>query len=419
MVSQGDTIGARRAGLHEASTARRTTIVGREQELAAIGEFLADEEAAQALVLQGGPGFGKTTLWEAAIDAARERRMRVLSARPSEAEAQLSFAALIDLLDDVGADELHRTLPAPQRRALDVALLRSEPTGEPPEPHAIAVAFLNALRGLAAAGPLVVAVDDVPWLDRPSAEALAFAARRLHGLDVRFLLARRLGAETSVEQAFAEIGPRRLEVGPLSLGATRRLLSERLGLTLPRVLLRRIVATTLGNPLFALELGRVVAGRGPLGPGEDIPVPDAVEDLLGTRVAELAGSMRTVLLAVALGGDLRVSELRAIGDPGAVDDGIDAGVLVLDRDRVRAFHPLLAAAARRRSRASAAPRAPPGARGRGRGRGASRPSPRARDGAPRRGACGGRKPGGRKCVRERRAAGGRGAGRARAPSDPA
>jgi DNA-binding CsgD family transcriptional regulator len=278
--------------------------------------------------------------------------MRVLSARPSEAEAQLSFAALIDLLVGVGTDELHRLLPAPQRRALDVALLRDEPSDEPPEPHAIAVAFLNALRGLAAVGPLVVAVDDVPWLDRPSAEALAFAERRLHGLDVRFLLARRPGAETPVEHALAEIGPRRLEVGPLSLGATRRLLSERLGLRLPRMLLRRIVATTLGNPLFALELGRVVAARGPLAPGEDIPVSERVEDLLGTRVAELSDPLRRALLAAALSGDLRASELAAIGDPGVLEDALEAGLLVLAGDRVRVFHPLLAAATKRRSRPS-------------------------------------------------------------------
>jgi DNA-binding CsgD family transcriptional regulator len=338
------------AGVHEASTARPNSIVGREPELEALRLFVEGDP--YALVLAGGPGFGKTTLWEAGIAAARERRVRVLSARPSEAEAQLSFAALIDLLDQVDAEELDGLLPAPQRRALDVALLRAEPAGEPPQPHAIAVGFLNVLRGLAAAGPLVVAVDDVPWLDRPSGEALAFAARRLHGNDARFLLARRPGEETLLEQALEEGRSERLEVGPLSLGATRTLLSERLGLTLPRLVLRRIVASTLGNPLFALELGRIVAAHGPLGPGEDIPVPDAVEDLLGTRVAELEGPVRRLLLAVALSGDLRASELAAIGDATALDRGVAAGLLVLDRDRVRASHPLLAAASRRHSSAA-------------------------------------------------------------------
>ncbi len=342
---------ARRTGLAEAST-EPIAIVGREPELAALRSFLDGEGTPQALVLAGGPGFGKTTLWAAGADAARERHMRVLAARPSEAEAQLSFAALIDLFDEVDVAELEGPVPAPQRRALDVALLRAEPTGEPPEPHAIAVGFLNALRGLAAAKPIVVAVDDVPWLDRPSGETLAFAARRLHGHDVRFLLARRPGAETSLERALEGGGQRRIEVGPLSLGATRQLLSERLGLTLPRPVLRRIVASTLGNPLFALELGRVVAERGPVGPGEDIPVPDTVEGLLGTRVGELAGPVRRVLLAIALNGDLRASELTAIGDSRALDAGFAAGLIVRERDRVRPFHPLLAAAAKRRSRAS-------------------------------------------------------------------
>ena len=117
-----------------------------------------------ALVLTGGPGIGKTTLWEAGVAAARERGLRVLSARASGAEARLSFAALIDLLDGVGGEEL-AALPAPQLRALEVALLRTEATDVPPETGAIALGFLNALRALAARGPLLVAVDDVQWLD--------------------------------------------------------------------------------------------------------------------------------------------------------------------------------------------------------------------------------------------------------------
>jgi hypothetical protein len=83
-----------------------------------------------------------------------------------------------------------------------------------------------------------------------------------------------------------------VRVGPLSLGATRRLLSERFGLSLSRNLLRRIVESTLGNPLFALEIGRELAERGMPGIGEDMPVPDSVEDMLETRVARLSGPLR-------------------------------------------------------------------------------------------------------------------------------
>jgi len=104
--------------------------------------------------------------------------------------------------------------------------------------------------------------------------------------------------------------------------------------------------------LFALELGRRLAERGAPATSEEIPLPEDIDELLGTRVAGLAGVARRLLLAVALSADLRVSHLAAIADPVAVDDAVDAGLLLVDRDRVRASHPLLAAAARSRSRAA-------------------------------------------------------------------
>ncbi len=161
----------------------------------------------RALVLDGEPGIGKTTLWEAGIEAARAAGLRVLVARPSGAEAQLSFAALIDLCE---ALELS-ALPAPQRVALEVALLRRSPTGEPPQPHAIGLGLRNAL---AACAPVVVAIDDIQWLDSASAEALAFAARRLDGDAVGFLFARRPGPTSAVERALERRSLERLPVGP-------------------------------------------------------------------------------------------------------------------------------------------------------------------------------------------------------------
>jgi hypothetical protein len=148
-----------------------TQIVGRDFELLALAEF-AGGTTPRALVLRGRPGIGKTTLWSAAIDAASERGLRVLSARPSGAEAQLSFTTLIDLCDGIDPATLDR-VPGPQRAALEVALLRADPTGAPPEPHAIALGLLNVLRALAAAEPLVIAIDDIQWLDAASADALA------------------------------------------------------------------------------------------------------------------------------------------------------------------------------------------------------------------------------------------------------
>src|SRR6266581_6359354 len=87
-------------------------------------------------------------------------------------------------------------------------------------------------------GPLLVAVDDLQWLDQPTAEMLAFAVRRLHGPSVRFLLAERAGGSSAVERALAPAGPQILEVGPLSVGAMRRMLTDRLRRALPRYVLR-------------------------------------------------------------------------------------------------------------------------------------------------------------------------------------
>ena len=321
-------------------------VVGRGPELARLTAFLTG--GGPALLLTGGPGIGKTTLWDAGIAVAREHGRAVLSARPSGAEAQLAFGGLIDLLDGLGPAAL-AGLPAPRRAALEVALLRTAPAGAPPEPHAIALGLLGALRALAADGPVLVAVDDLQWLDAPSAEALAFAARRLGDAPVRLLLARRPGRRSPLERALARGTLERLEVGPLDLDATRSLLAGRLGLTLPRRVVRAIAAATLGNPLFTLEVGRTLVGGGVPPIGADLPVPGAVEELLGTRVAGLDAQARTLLLAVALSGDLRTDQLAALAGRDALDDALDAGLLRSERDHVRAGHPLLAAAALRQA----------------------------------------------------------------------
>ena len=195
---------------------------------------------------------------------------------------------------------------------------------------------------------MLVAIDDIPWLDRASADAVAFAARRLREERVRFLLTRRPRAASLLERALAPT-LQRLEVGPLSLGAIRRMLSERLGLTLPRQLLRRIFDATLGNPLFALMLGRMLIEQGLPAIGADLPVPETVEELLGTRVTRLPRSVRTLVLAVALNGDLELAQLGPIASPATLDDAIERGLLLVAGGHVRVSHPLLAAAAKKRS----------------------------------------------------------------------
>jgi len=154
------------------------TILSRELELGTVSNFFAHEGASKCLVISGDPGIGKTTLWETGLAQARAQGLQVLCAGTSEAEAGLSFAALADLVDGIASDVLE-TVPGPQRHALEVALRRAAPSGPGPDLFAISSGFLSALRALAQRDALVVAVDDVQWLDGPSATSLEFAARRL------------------------------------------------------------------------------------------------------------------------------------------------------------------------------------------------------------------------------------------------
>src|SRR5215470_10765764 len=332
--------------------ADRPVLAGRVAELREVERFLAPSAAprGRVLVVCGEPGIGKSTVWQAGAGLARSQGFAVWSARPGEAEAQLSFAGLSDLLDGAGAEVL-AGLPVPQRWALEVAVRRAEPDLVPPEPLAIAAGLLGVLRAAASAGAVLVAVDDLPWLDGASAAAVVFAARRLAGEDVRFLVSRRSGRDSELERAAGPAGAVRVELGPLSFGAISGLLADRLTAPLPRQVARQVFEVSGGNPLFALELGRAVAERGVPEIGAGLPVPAVLGELFGARVGALQPGVRRALLAVALSAGLTGQELAAVTDPLAVEAAA-AGVVIVDGARVRAAHPLLAAAAAGRSSAA-------------------------------------------------------------------
>ena len=207
-------------------------------------------------------------------------------------------------------------LPRPQANALAVALLVDEGEGPPPDQRAIALAFTGALRALARNGPVVVAIDDIQWLDPSSAFLLEFALRRLDGAALAFLLALRQEEATpsavDLDRALPEERLRRLRVGPLSLGAMHRLLSERLDLVLPRPRLRRLRELSGGNPLFALELGRALRrGAILLEPGE--PLPGSLAALVHDRLAALPAETRPALLAASAASDPTLELVDARG----------------------------------------------------------------------------------------------------------
>ena len=340
----------RTIGLEELPAIRRASIVsavaremvGREEELGALREWLrAGGDGPRALLLEGEPGIGKSTLWLAGAAAARDERLPVLASRPAEAERELAFAGLGDLFEPV-LEEVVPQLAPPRRRALEAALLVEDPA-EGVDPRALGVAVRNALELLADARPLVVAVDDVQWLDAETGGALAFALRRLEA-PVWFLLARRLGGDAGapeLEQAFGSEALERRRVGPLSLGAVQRLLRDRLDRVFSRPTLLRLHEASGGNPFYALELARAVGTD--VDPMRPLPVPPTLEELVSARLAAFVGATREALVLVSAQARLTTAQLGRLGiEEGALEPALRGQVIELADGSVTFTHPLLA-----------------------------------------------------------------------------
>ena len=318
-------------------------IVGREAELSSLRAFVEqDDGRSAALVLEGEPGIGKSTLWLAGVEQARARGLRVLTTRPSEAERGLAHAGLGDLFEDA-LDDVLPTLAPPRRRALEVALLLEDASEDPVDHRALAVAVRSALEALSEQEPVVVAVDDVQWLDPSSAGALAFALRRLEEWNVRVLLARRLVAGVEASELESVLPTERVEIGPLSVGAVHRLLSDRLGRSFARQTLLRIHEQSGGNPFFALEIARALDGD--VDPLEPLPVPPTLEGLVRVRLTGLPPTTRDALgLAAAIGTPSEVLLEQAGVPEGALDPALAAHVVERDDGMIRFTHPLLSSA---------------------------------------------------------------------------
>jgi DNA-binding CsgD family transcriptional regulator len=318
-------------------------IVGREEELGSLYAFIGEAGGRlAALVLEGEAGIGKSTLWLAGLEDARTRGLRVLSSRPAAAERSLAHVGLGDLFADV-LDDVLPALTAPRRRVLEVALLREEASGGPVDDRALAVTVHGVLQVLSEREPILIAVDDVQWLDPSSSNALAFALRRLDENQVLVLLARRLvdGARPSgLEQALSAECVRRLSVGPLSVGALHRFLRDRLGRPFARQTLLRIHERSGGNPFFALELGRVLDED--VDPLQPLPVPETLEELVRERINALPASTREALaLAAALGTPSESLLERAGVEADALEPAAIAHVIERENGTIRFTHPLL------------------------------------------------------------------------------
>jgi len=331
-------------------------LLGRNAEITLIEQLIRDQrDHPRGLVLEGEAGIGKTVLWNAGVDLASASGLTVLSTRGCQPDTNVSFAALADLLAPV-VDTMLDQLPEPQQVALEVALGRRAPGAAQALAGAreIGAAVLSVLRRLAAAGPTLVAIDDVPWLDRASLDALHFALRRLEGGEpLRLLVSRRtVGAvedgAPSLPQLLAADALDIVRLGPVDASIIDQMLAERLGLQLPQRVLQRLVQQTGGNPLWALEVANVL--RGTQGVVSAMPVPQSLSSLVSRRLSGLGEAAREALLVASAMPQPTLSLTSAalasaVPDPnGAIDEAVRAGVVVESAGRLLPAHPLLGSA---------------------------------------------------------------------------
>jgi DNA-binding CsgD family transcriptional regulator len=301
-------------------------LVGRDAELRLIESLLAEtgEGRSGSLVVRGDAGIGKTALLE---EAAARSRLRTLRCTGVESEYDLPFASLQQLLRPLTG--LVERLAEPQAMALRSALGLS--ADRVAGRLLLGVATLNLISEAAEEGPLLCIVDDLQWVDAPSAQALLFCTRRLEAEGVVMLLAVRNDPGQSIDAAHLP----ELILSPLADEAARDLVARR---EVAVQSLDAVVRQAAGNPLALLELSPDRGeGRGATG----------VEWSFRARIARLPAETRSLLLLAALDGSeepLGWPQLAELAPPtAALRPAISEG-LVADSDRVQFRHPLVRSA---------------------------------------------------------------------------
>src|ERR1700722_11942067 len=321
-------------------------LLDRLPERGALSELLDGARAGRSgvLVMLGEPGVGKTALLEYAIESSAG--LRVARVAGVESEMELAFAALHQLCAPM-LDEL-AGLPDPQRAALGVAF--GLDTGAAPDRFLVGLAALSLLSEAAEQQPLLCVIDDAQWLDRASAQALAFVARRLLAEPVALVFATR-------EPGEEHRGLPELLVGGLRDWDARELLGSVIKGPLDERVRDRIVAETRGNPLALLELPRGVTPADLAG-GFGLPnvpgLPGApgslgrLEDSFRRRLEVLPAVSQRLMLVAAVepAGEpalvWRAAERLGIGAEAALP-AADAGLLTIG-ERVMFRHPLVRSA---------------------------------------------------------------------------
>jgi ATP/maltotriose-dependent transcriptional regulator MalT len=322
-------------------------VVSREAESLAVGEFLASVPSGpSALVIEGEAGIGKTTVWLSALERAQEAGFRILSTRATSAESVLAYTSLAALLDELD-DAAFAELPAPQRLAIDRVLLRVSADGPVTDQRAVGAAFLSVLDRLAEESPLVVAIDDLQWIDAPSKLIISSATRRFAG-PIGVLATVREAPDNPDVGSWLELRHpdrlRRVRVRPMTLGALHAVLSDRFGRSFSRPKMRRIQQFSGGNPFYALELGRVM--------DHDIwhdgaALPSTLADLVRSRLGSLTAEGRKALLAAAclatptLELVARATHTDADQIVAILEEAENKAIVQIDGQRLHFTHPLL------------------------------------------------------------------------------
>src|SRR6476661_6417730 len=307
-------------------------LIGRDREREQLDALLKDARLgrSRALVLRGGAGIGKSVLLDHAVQQASG--FQVLHYTAVESEAELPFAGLQALF---GRLVVHLPeIPEPQARALGGALALEASANV----NRLAV-YAGALSLLGMAServPLLVVVDDAHWLDRPSAESLTFAARRLTAESLALLFAVREGEGIDLGVALPTI-----ELQPLEVAASMELLHERFGSTIAAKVARHLAEATRGNPLALLEVAALLdegerVGREPL--PDHLPASESVERTVRRVLRSLPPESRRALLVAA------ASDSATGGDLAALEAAEDAGLVRIHAGSVAFRHPLVRSA---------------------------------------------------------------------------
>src|SRR5829696_3417387 len=322
-----------------------TPLLGRLEEQSLLTSLLDDVATrGHALVLRGEPGIGKSRLLFETERTARGRGMAVLTTAGVQSEAHLPFAGLHQLLRPVRerASELREV----QRAALDAAFGLTHQAA--PEHFRIAMAALDLVSDVATDAPLLLVVEDAHWLDGPTADVLAFVARRVESDPILLLAAIRDGYPS----VFGEAGlPEHKLVGLDD--PTAAALLDAVASGLPVAARTRVLREAAGNPLAILELPAVVGGH------EDeqwvaggLPLTERLERAFADRVADLPDATRLVLLVAALSDEDGLNEILKVStavagasvDLDAAAPAVEAGVVDAGRQTLRFRHPLIRSA---------------------------------------------------------------------------